>query len=302
MMRPKEGEGVERRQAGRQGAERRKAGQLPASERDLRETARALRTAWRGKRSEGSALTLRRGREEVQLDLERRVDRFALLLLAILAGAKVQEATAVATFNVLREEGLTDPARLVVHAPEDEQAVLTVLQEHYRALANKAQKAAALFAAAERVARFYEGDVARIHQPGRPWQETLTALREFPHLKSRAYWLCREMARHGLWPDLEPQACAAVDTPVKLALWRLGYVGQDALFLRDIPTGECLQALDRFFGGDPMPLFYQGEELCRQGEGRCKRECRVAAQCRWAGRQAGGNTEQPFGLSTGTCG
>jgi hypothetical protein len=267
----------------------------------LEETARALREAWRGARAEGTRLTLRRGREEAEFDLGRPGERFELLLLAILAGAKVQEATAVATFNVLREKGLTDLGRLAAHAGEDEAEVQAVLQEHYRALANKVQKAAALFAAAERVRALYRGDVLGLRVPGQPWQETLKALREFPHLKSRSYWYCREMARHGLWPDLEPQACAAVDTPVKLALWRLGYVGEEAAFLRDIPTGDCLRAIDRFFGGDTLPLFYQGDQVCRLGESRCAGLCRVTAYCRWSRRPAE-NTEQPFALSTGTCG
>lgn len=274
---------------------------------ELEAAARAVRKAWTDRTSEGSNLVLRRGREEVRLDLADRRGCFALLLLAILAGAKVQEATAVATFNALAEQGLTDLERLVAHAEDDERAAREILQEHYRALANKSQKAAALFAAAERVAREYGGDVRRVYQPGRPWQETLKALREFPHLKSRSYWFCREMARHGVWPDLSPQACAAVDAPVKLALWRLGYVGRDALFLRDIPAGDCLRSVDRFFDGDTLPLFYQGDQLCRQGQAEvCAGQCRVTAFCRWGKsrteRPGNGYTEQPFGLSTGTCG
>ncbi|MDI6871520.1 MAG: hypothetical protein QME79_09235 [Bacillota bacterium] len=274
------------------------------AEPSLEAAARALREAWREWRTEGPRFILRRGREEVQLDLTERQDRFGLLLLAILAGAKVQEATAIATFNALRERGLTGLERLAAQDREDEQAVLAVLQEHYRALANKVQKAGALFAAAERVTQRYGGDLRHVHQPGQPWQATLKALREFPHLKSRAYWLCREMRRHGLWPDLEPQACIAVDTPVKLALWRLGFVGREAAFLRDIPTGDCLRAIERYFGGDPLPLFHQGDQLCRQGQtALCAGQCRVAMYCRWERRlEAGTNTEQPFGLSTGTCG
>jgi DNA-binding transcriptional ArsR family regulator len=275
-----------------------------ATEPSLEAAARALREAWQAPRADGAGFLLRRGREELRLDLAERKDRFALLLLAILAGAKVQEATAVATLKALREQGLTDPDRLAERRGEDGPAVLAVLQEHYRALASKAQKVEALFAAAERVARLYGGDLRHVHQPGRAWTETLQALREFPHLKSRAYWLCREMRRHGSWPDLEPQACAAVDVPVKLALWRLGFVGPQAAFLRDIPTADCLAAISRYFGGDALPLFYQGERLCRPGQTTlCAGECRVAAYCRWSPRlDDAPNTEQPFGLSTGTCG
>ncbi|MGE5553803.1 MAG: hypothetical protein ACM3XZ_07780 [Betaproteobacteria bacterium] len=270
----------------------------------LEMAARALREVWRGQKAEGTRFMLRRGREEVQLELAERKDRFGLLVLAILAGAKVQEATAAATFNALLERGLTDPDRLAERRDEDEQAVRQVLQEHYRALASKAQKAEALFAAAERVERLYGGDLRNLHRPEQPWVETLKALREFPHLKSRAYWLCREMRRHGLWPDLGPQACAAVDTPVKLALWRLGFVGQKAAFLRDIPACDCLQAIDRYFGGDTLPLFYQGDRLCRPGRAAlCAGECQMRAYCRWVHRPEGSrDTEQPFGLSTGTCG
>ncbi len=280
-------------------------GRPPGEEPSPETVARALREAWRGQKTEGTAFVLRRGREEVHLDLAEREGRFALLLLAILAGARVQEATAVATFNALRERGLAGLDRLAARRDGDGPAVREVLREHYRALASKAQKAEALFAAAERVVQRYGGDPGNVHQPGQPWAETLRALREFPHLKSRAYWLCREMHRHGLWPDLEPRACAAVDTPVKLALWRLGFVGREAAFLRDITAGDCLQAIDRYFGGDAFSLFYQGERLCRPGwTGLCEGECRVAAYCRGERRSEGTrrDTEQPFGLSTGACG
>ncbi|HHW14146.1 MAG TPA: hypothetical protein GXX28_04330 [Firmicutes bacterium] len=270
----------------------------------LAAAAGALRQAWRGRQEDGTRFVFRRGREEVRLELGTREDRFALLILAILAGAKVQESIAAATLKALREQGLTHPDRLAARTPPDEAAVRTVLQESYRALASKAQKADALFAAAVRVAGLYDGDPLNIHLPGQPWQETLEALRGFAHLKSRAYWFCREMRRHGLWPDLEPQACAAVDPPVKLALWRLGYVGRNAVFLRDIPAAECLQAIERFFGGDPLPLFYQGERLCRPARpALCAEECRVAAYCKRQEQTAPRtNTEQAFGLSTGTCG
>lgn len=271
---------------------------------ELAATAGALRRAWRGRQEEGTRFIFRRGREEVRLELGVREDRFALLLLAILAGAKVQESIAAATLNDLREQGLAQPDRLAARAPADEEAVRTVLRETYRALASKAQKAEALFSAATRVAQLYDGDPLNIHLPGQPGQKTLEALWEFDHLKSRAYWVCREMRRHGLWPDLEPQACAAVDTPVKLALWRLGYVGKNATILGEIPAGECLQAIDQFFGGDSLPLFYQGERLCRPGRpALCAAECQVAIYCRRQNHSESHiNTEQAFGLSTGACG
>ncbi|MGE5508451.1 MAG: hypothetical protein ACM3RP_08235 [Chitinophagales bacterium] len=267
----------------------------------LRETALTLRKAWQRRGGDGNLLNLRRGKEEVTLDLSNPEGRFTLLLLAILLAAKVQEAAALKALGTLAERGLTQRERLAARAKADEEAVLEVLQQHYRALANKAQKAAALFGAAERITVKYGGDLLNVREPGQPWQATLQALQEFPHLKSRAFWLCREMARHGLWPDLEPQACSAVDAPVKLALWRLGYVGHDAAFLREIPAAECLKAVDRFFSGDTLPLFYQGENLCRRGQPRlCLEECRVARFCLRPRQRA--NTEQPFGLSTGTCG
>lgn len=271
------------------------------SEEILRQTARTLRQTWRRRGADGSQLTLRRGKEEIQLELNTPEGRFNLLLLAILLAAKVQEAAALTALKALCERGLNFRERLVARAKADEEAVLEVLQQHYRALANKAQKAAALFAAAERITAAYGGDLLNVRQVGQPWQLTLQALQEFPHLKSRAYWLCREMARHGLWSDLEPQACSAIDASVKLALWRLGYVGHDAAFLREIPAAECLKAVDRFFAGDTLPLFYQGDNLCRRGQPRlCLEECRVARSCLRPRQRA--NTEQPFGLSTGTCG
>lgn len=256
-----------------------------------------MTAAWPLQAEESGTLRFVRGKNVVEIDLGGEQGRFELAALAILCGAKVKESVAYDTFNALRERGLLRMDTVCEASPEDREAMEGILKERYRALTHKGQKVAAVIEAARKIRADYQGDLARVRQ-GEDWRATLTALQAFPHIKSRAFWICRELRRHGVWPGLDHRACSAVDTSVKLALWRTGFVGREALFLRDIPASACLAAIDTYFDGNSLPAFYQGERLCRRNDGAtCETACRVRKDCLSpcaTGQTQGRGTEQPF--------
>jgi hypothetical protein len=188
---------------------------------DLREVAEMMALAWPVQVEESRVLRMNRGRVQVAIDLGTRQGRFELAALAILCAAKVRESTAFETFSALNEAGLlhvdaigaasvTDATGAVDAAAglagrEYRAAIEGVLQTHYRALAHKGQKAAAILTAARKVATEYGGDLANAGEE-RDWRGTRAALEGFPHIKSRAAWVCREFRRYGVWPELHPRA------------------------------------------------------------------------------------------------
>lgn len=213
------------------------------------------------------------------IDLGTAQGRFELLVLAILYGARVREEVAEKAFLALRGAHLLSLEELSSPSFNRRQELLAVLETHYRALANKVQKVEAVAACATRLASCYGGDAARLYSPGEPWEETVRRLSSFPHIRGRAFWICREMRRAGIWPEIDPAAGMVADRPVREALWRLGFAGRETRAAREVPAAEYQRLLWRYFR-DPLPAFYQGSQLCAQRSSSiCACTCKVSAYC-----------------------
>ncbi|MDI3280445.1 MAG: hypothetical protein QJR13_03660 [Bacillota bacterium] len=240
--------------------------------------ARKLEEAWFPLPPSSPLLTLSAGTGAV-IDLGTVQGRFELLALAILYGARVKEKVAEEAFLALREAHLLSLAELGSPSFDRRQELLAALQAHYRALANKVQKAEALVTSAVRLCSCYGGDAARLHCPGEAWEETVRRLSSFPQIRGRAFWICREMRRAGIWPGLDPAAGMVADRPVREALWRLGFAGREVAAAREVPAAEYQRLLWRYFR-DPLPAFYQGSQLCaRRSSSVCACACKVSEYC-----------------------
>lgn len=208
--------------------------------------------------------------------------RFELLALAVLHAARVREHIAEATFLELRRRGLLELGRIARWLPEDLAELGEVLRVHYKALADKNRKMEAIFHNARILRDSFGGELENACHPGKVAPEvTIRALQGFWQIKDKAYWICREMRRHGVWGDLDPGACHAVDIHVKLALWRLGLAGWDASHLGEVSARDCQETLRRWFA-DSLPVYLQGIRLCSRWNPRlCRKQCRVIDFCRW---------------------
>ncbi len=222
--------------------------------------------------------------QAVEIELTTAQGRFELLVLALLHAARVREHIAEVTFLELRRRGLLELARIARWAPEDLAEMGEVLRDSYKALADKNRKMEAIFHNARILRDRFAGDLENACTPGKVAPEaTIRALQGFWQIKDKAYWICREMRRHGVWRDLDPAACHAVDLHVKLALWRLGFVGWDASHLGEVSSRDCQEALKRYFV-DSLLVYLQGSRLCsRWNPSLCRRSCQVIDFCRWRG-------------------
>lgn len=219
--------------------------------------------------------------KDLALDLSNPQGRFGLLIYAILSGARVRPSHLRRTFLELQEAHLVDSARLALGSELDKETVLGIFESRYRALTQYERKAEALLAVGKKVETEYAGDIGRLYSlcAGRAG-EVLSAIRGFPGIDHQAYWFCREMKLEGIWPDLDNSACLAVDNEIKFPLWYLGFVGRGSYFIRDVSAEECLEAIQIYFAGDPLPLLYKSRSLCQYGDSQlCQQACSSSEEC-----------------------
>lgn len=239
-------------------------------------------------RTSGEGAVHERAERCVAIELGHAQGRFELLCLAVLTGAKVQANVALKTFLLLRKRGLLKLEDLLGRPYECEAEILDILEKEYRALAVKSQKAAAFVRNARVVAERYGGDPLNVHdargsadseEVGR---QTVEKLQFFSHINSRAYWICREMRRFGLWSSIDPRSGHTVDFPVRLSMWRLGLVGLRSDATQDIRLMEYTEVAKAL--PDLLPFFYQGERRCKSpAGGRCQDGCHVRDFCHLQG-------------------
>lgn len=227
----------------------------------------------------------------IAIELGSAQGRFELLCLAVLTGAKVQPDVALKTFLRLRQSGLLRFEDLLSRPSQREAEILALLEKDYRALAVKAQKAAAFVRNARVLSERYGGDLLAVHEPGadadpeEAGRITVEKLQFLSHISSRAYWICREMRRYGLWPNIAPRTGHALDFSVRLSMWRLGLAGQYSDAANDVRPAEYQEVAKAL--PDLLPFFYQGECRCKSAEGgRCHEGCPVSDFCHLPRRQA----------------
>lgn len=222
---------------------------------------------------------LRYGEKPAEIDLGTVEGRRELMALAVLEAARVHPEVAETTFLELRRRKLLEQEVLLASAA-GEKEIAAVLAVYYRALADHRQKAVAIVKNARLLKERFGGDPANIYfQVGGTWSRVLEELQGFAQIKNRAFWLCREFCRHGIWPRTNPKAYLLVDRHVRTALWRLGFVGRMAQSLREVSLAECREKIETYFT-DTLPLFYQGRERCRTAEyWACREKCQVKGVC-----------------------
>lgn len=248
-----------------------------------RVVAERVKLAWRDYAPPRAVYTLevppRYGAPQEEIDLATPGGRGELLTLAVLEAARVHPMVAADTFLELRRRGLSG-ATLAKAPVAAEREIRRVLEERYRALADRGQKAEAIVANASRLHREFGGDPKTIFtRSGGSWDQVLRELKGFAQIRNRAHWICREFCRHGIWPRTKPEAYLVVDRYVRTALWRLGFVDQPVRSLRDVGIEECQEKIAAYFC-DSLPLFYQGRDGCHhQDYWHCREQCRIRESC-----------------------
>ncbi|MBI2915137.1 MAG: hypothetical protein HYY08_04335 [Firmicutes bacterium] len=215
------------------------------------------------------------------VDLRSSQGRWELVALAVLQGARVTEPIAEDTFLLLRSAGLLEISRVAQAERRDSEEMLDLLKRHYRGLTSKDAKLAALVANARIVQEKWSGDIGGVLAPAAGGPERLLEnLRQLKHVKGRATWIARELKRRGVWPGIPDELCAFIDSPVRLALAKLGLVRPGVVKPRDLSREECLEAVKRYFNFNTVPLLHQGRTLCStENLAVCAARCPVSDLC-----------------------
>lgn len=243
---------------------------------DVREVsiAKKMQELWRGV-SLGSEMPV----GPVTVDLATAEGRWQLLILAVLRGARVRERVVEETFVALVARGLTDLRRLALGGPSTKTQLLEVFAAHYRALGHREAKVEALMANAALLQNEYGGDLHSLYlaSPGEP-DALIKALQRFKQVEQVAYWICRTLKVHGIWPDLGPEATQYFDRYTDLPVERLGLRSS---FDDERAGTAAMRFAARRLQGDPVPLYLHGLILCSQNEiSICRSECPLAPECR----------------------
>ena len=236
-------------------------------------SAKRLREFWHGV-SLGSEMNV----GSLTIDLGSPEGRWQLLLLAVLRGARVRERVVEETFVAIVESGLSDIRQLALGTPAIRAGLIEVLAEKYRALGHREAKADALMANAALLQEEYEGDLHTLYLAHRGEPEALIrALQRFKQIGQVAYWICRTLKVHGVWPDLSPAATQFFDRYTDLPLRRLGLMPG----LEEERSGSgVMRFVTKYFQGDVIPLYLHGLVLCSQDRvSICHAECPLVAEC-----------------------
>lgn len=238
--------------------------------------AKKLREHWSGV-VVGSVMSV----GSIKVDLATAQGRWQLMILAVLRGARVRERSIEETFAALVQQGLTDLERLATGGPQVELELLQVFTAHYRALTSRQSKVDALMTNAALLKSEYGGDLHNLYLALRDDSEALIkALRRFKQVGQVAYWMCRTLKVHGIWPDLGPEATQYLDRYTDLPLERLEL---RVPFDEERPGSTAMRFAAKHLGGDTVPLYLQGFILCSQNDVTvCRSECSLASECRYA--------------------
>lgn len=221
---------------------------------------------------------------DVAFDLATPEGRSRLLVFAVLSAAKLREGVAERAFLALEAAGLLSPDRLRQAEPSDQGLALNILQSEYKALISKAAKVNAIYANQRLLDEVWGGDLSDIYLTFCGDDAALiSALQQFAQMKSRAYWLCRELKAHGIWTEVGPEASLFVDVDVRRAMHNLGLVRPDASSY-EATREACEEVIRNDFGGDVLPLYRHGRQLCAGASfERCLSKCPVMSACSvWA--------------------
>lgn len=237
--------------------------------------AKRLREYWSGV-SMGSEMAV----GSLTVDLSSAQGRWELLVLAVLRGARVRERSVEDTFTALAERGLTDLERLAAAEPKTEAELSDVFATHYRALTSRQAKVEALMANANLLKSEYDGDLHNLYLAHKDNPEAIIkALQRFKQVGQVAYWICRTLKVHGIWPDLGPEATQYLDRHTDLPLERLGV---RAPFDEQRPGSTTTRFAAAHLAGDTVPLYLQGLLLCsKEDVSTCRFECALAPECRY---------------------
>lgn len=240
--------------------------------------AKRMREFWRGV-SLGSEMPV----GPVTVDLATPKGRWQLLVLAVLRGARVREHVVEETFSVLVERGLTDLDRLAAASASIRAELQEVFEAHYRALGRREAKVEALISNAALLKSEYEGDLHTLYRTHREEPDVLIkALQRFKQVGQVAYWICRTLKVHGVWPDLDPSVVQYVDRFTDLPLHRLELCSP---FDEERLGTRALRFANELLQGDTTPLYLHGLILCSQDDyGICLSECPLDAACRYVRR------------------
>lgn len=214
----------------------------------------------------------------VTVDLSTAEGRWHLLVLAVLRGARVRERVVEETFAALIQRDLIDFGRLVRADHATKSRLLSVLSQTYRALGNREAKVEAFIANAAILQREYAGDLHNVYLAVQGEATPLIqSLQRFKQVGRVAYWICRTLKVHGIWPDVGAEATQFLDRSTDLPLQRLGIVDKD----QEERSGRAaLRFVVQHLRGDVTPLHLQGLVLCSQGEAAvCLSECPLASRC-----------------------
>lgn len=212
-----------------------------------------------------------------EIDLSTRVGRWELLVLAVLRAARVREYVVTSTFAALKGEGVLQGDGLIADTPRNREKALKVMKSFYKALAHKAAKVEALFDNYARLESMWAGDLNNVYAAAAGDASTIIGhLTEFKQIGKMAYWICRTLKAHGVWPEPGREATRYDDRPVYLPLRRLGLITDFDRMCNSQHMERILTELD----GDVLPLYFQGQTLCSQNNvDVCLAECPVASWC-----------------------
>lgn len=216
------------------------------------------------------------------IDLKSVEGRAQMLVLANLLGARATDSVAEETFLALGEAGLLEWERLTAGSSEDRKRALEILRTTYRAVADKQQKVEAIYRNQALLAYKWSGDLNNLYAEQKQNGALLIAeLQNFGHIRQRAYWLVREMKVAGVWPDVDPTVTAYYDVHVRRTLSRFGLIRSDESFgPRAASLEECEAVVNRWFGGDVLPLYLHGSRLCIHADRNvCAGSCPVKENC-----------------------
>lgn len=218
---------------------------------------------------------------EASIDLKTPQGRWELMALALLKGARVKVNVVEETFVELKKRGLLEFETVIREAPETRQAVAEVLEQTYKALGHKQAKLDALFVNGKMLYDTWQGDLNNIYLRYRGEDaKLLKQLRSFRQIDQIAFWICRTLKVHGVWPYVGSKCVAYMDRYTHIPVERLNLARSDlSNDLRGIAhvVGGVVSEL---FDDDTIPLYLHGLNLCSQDDvAVCLSECPVSAWC-----------------------
>lgn len=222
----------------------------------------------------------------VLIDLSTKEGKRDLLVIALLRGARVTEEVVEATFNQLKGEGLLSSDRLLTKDSRAKQSIRRIFEKTYKALGHREAKVEALFDNAQLLQSAWDGDLQKLYETASGDDELIGALQQFRQINRMAYWICRTMYIHGIWPKVGPDARRYVDRPVRLPLQRLGIIDpMDSTSGFRHSVEEVDQAVGKWFAGDVVPLYLHGSQLCVKDDlNVCLAKCPVSTWCAFSKR------------------